>query len=276
MGLADVIPGISGGTIAFITGIYSELIKSINDVGDFLRGSIQKITRNKGSWKQIFTKINFTFFIPLILGIWSAFAVGVLFIPELLQQYPSQIMGLFIGLIIATTALLVFEVKQKNFLVYAVGFIGLLIGFFISQITITTTIPSYLFIFFIGALSICAMILPGISGAYILLMFGQYEFMLNVLRNLTQKYWYFVAFTLGAIIGLLSFSKLLNYLLKKHESKTLMFLAGLMLGAMYGPLKTTTSNLSSDKMLYLVLFVVLGILLVVIIEGIKKRITHTF
>ena len=223
-----------------------------------------------------FKKINFIFFIPLVLGIWSAFAIGVLFIPELLQQYPSQIIGFFTGLIIATTALLVIEVKQKDFLVYSIGFLGLLIGFFISQITITTTIPSYLFIFFVGALSICAMILPGISGAYILLMFGQYEFMLNVLRNLTQKYWYFVAFTSGAIIGLLSFSKLLNYLLSKHESKTLMFLAGLMLGAIYGHIKTTTTNLSGDKILYLVLFVLVGILLVIIIEGIKKRITHKF
>lgn len=276
MGLADVIPGISGGTIAFITGIYYELIKSIKDIGDFLRGSIQKLTQNKGTWKQIFAKINFMFFIPLILGIWSAFAVGVLFIPELLQQYPSQIMGFFTGLVIATTALLILEVKQKNFLVYSMGFMGLLIGFFISQITITTTIPSYLFIFFIGALSICAMILPGISGAYILLMFGQYEFMLTVLRNITQNYWYFVAFTLGAIIGLLSFSKLLNYLLKKHESKTLMFLVGLMLGAMYGPLKATTEDLPGDKIMYLLLFVFLGVLLVVIIEGIKRKITHKF
>lgn len=274
MGLADVIPGISGGTIAFITGIYYEFINSIKKIGDFLKEALEKIFKGKGKWKIIIKKINFKFFIPLILGIWSAFAIGVLFIPALLEKYPSEIMGFFAGLIIATTGVLFLEVKHKTKALYMWTIGGIIAGFLISNIPVVSTKPSYLFILLVGALAISAMILPGISGAYILLILGQYEFMLNVIKNVSQQYLYLIFFSIGAAIGLLSFSKLLNYLLKEHEPQTLMFLAGLMLGAIYSPVQKTIVASTSTQITFLIIFAIAGIILVTAIEYVKKKVTH--
>ncbi len=271
MGIADVIPGISGGTIAFITGIYSELIKSIKDVGDFIKEFFEKILKNRGKWKNIFSKLNFAFFIPLILGIWLAFGIGVHFIPQLIQKYPAQVMGLFSGLIISTAFVMLKEEKNNKPIKYIWTFLGLLSGFFISQLTYASTSPTYFFIFLSGIIAICAMILPGISGAYLLLVLGQYEFMLNAIRHIFSEYLYVLAFSAGCVIGLLSFSNLLNYLLKKHKASTILFLVGLMIGALYGPVKTTLIS-NHDKVFEFAVFLIFGAIIFLIIDFIKLKI----
>lgn len=272
MGIADIIPGVSGGTIAFITGIYARLVSGIKDVGAFIV-SVPKNLKKKKLFSALF-KLDFAFFIPLLFGIGIAFVSGAYFLSGFIDKYPAQVYSFFIGLILSSAVLIFKKIESHKFNEIIFGIIGLATGIIISVIPATSSgvEPSLVFIFFLGMIALCAMILPGISGAYIVLMFGQLKFMYDVVvRDFLEKWPYLLMFGLGGIIGLLSFSRLLSYVLKKHNSKTLYLLTGLMIGAIVGPLRTTIFSLSESTLLVSFAFFVLGAIVVFVVEKFAKK-----
>ncbi|MBD3362073.1 DUF368 domain-containing protein [Candidatus Woesearchaeota archaeon] len=234
MGFSDIIPGVSGGTMALITGIYERLINGIKGLTDFIKPLFKfKIKKSFLSLK----KIDFSLFIPLGLGILIAFGIGSLVIPFLLDNYTPFIYAFFFGLILASVKLVYNRIENSNWLDKSFVLVGFLIAFFIVGLTALNTTPSYLFIFVCGMIAITAMLLPGVSGSFMLLMLGQYKFMLESLRGF--KLGYIASFIVGAVISLIISSRVLAYLLRKHHSKTMWFLIGLMIGALRLPFEKT-------------------------------------
>ncbi|MBN1644865.1 DUF368 domain-containing protein [Candidatus Woesearchaeota archaeon] len=263
MGSADIIPGVSGGTMALITGIYERLITGIKGLTDFIK-PLSKGQLNK-SWKSLL-KIDFKLFIPLGIGILLAFSIGSLIIPHLLDNYTAFIYAFFFGLILASIKLVYKRIEKSNYLDKSFGLIGFIIAFLIVGLTALSTTPSYWFIFICGAIAITAMLLPGVSGSFMLLMLGQYKFMLEALREL--KLGYIACFLVGAVISLIISSRVLYYLLRKHHSKTMWFLVGLMVGALRLPFeKIVYSGIEWNIVsgFFVGLFLVIGVVIVLVV-----------
>ena len=226
MGMCDVIPGVSGGTIALITGIYQRLINAIGCIDprmilSFLRFDKQAILAD-------LKKIDFVFLVVLACGIGLAFFLMSQVITYFLQELPQITYAFFLGLILASCVYLLREItdrKHKYILSFIIGFIVgvLLIGFKPLEIG-----HSPLIIFITGMAALCAMILPGTSGAYITLLFGQYEYMLTSLHNFVFAD--IIVFCVGGFVGLLTFTRILKYLLARYHAIMLYALVGLMLG----------------------------------------------
>ena len=246
MGSADIIPGVSGGTIAFITGIYEQFIfalKSINIrfIYYFFRGIFDKTYRSKA--KESFFSIHFRFLIPLGCGIAVAFLSLANVIGLSLEQIPTYTYAFFFGLILASSVFVYLRHKDvfKPWYFILFVFIGAVISYYIVGLeTIQNTDPSFLVIFISGIISFCAMILPGLSGAFILYLLGQYEFLLNdVLREITHFSFsnalYGITYVLGGLVGLLGFSRIISFLFKKYRMPTLSCILGLMIGALRKP-----------------------------------------
>ena len=267
MGSADIIPGISGGTIALILGIYEELVFSIKSID--LRivpygfaAIFKKEYRKK--IKELFLSIRFDFLVPLLIGIITAFLLLARVISELLLYYRSMIYSFFTGLILASAIVILLRVKRFK----PVYLIHLLAGVSSAYLFLSST-GIYLnhslpVIFLSGVVSICAMILPGISGAFIMVFLGQYEYMITALRNLYLPP--LVTYVVGAFIGIVSFSHILSVLLKKYRGAVLFFLVGLMIGG----LKVPVSKVESINLFTISCFMV-GLLLVIFIEAFAVR-----
>ena len=230
MGISDIIPGISGGTIALITGIYAQLIHSIKDLTH-----IPSLLAKK-EFKKSIDLINFKFFTPLVIGIALAILIGSHIIGYFLDNYSGMVYGFFIGLILVSAHSIMSKLKlnTKNFFFST---IGVLIGLSLGFLAFNLPEPSLMGVFLIGFISISAMILPGISGAYILLILGQYEFIINVVRNFYNEMLNVLSFALGAIIGLAVLSRIISYYYKKHKNNVLSLLVGLKLGALIVPFR---------------------------------------
>tara|TARA_R110001583_G_scaffold8895_2_gene41912 strand:- start:15065 stop:16000 length:936 start_codon:yes stop_codon:yes gene_type:complete len=237
MGAADVVPGVSGGTIAFITGIYEELIESIKSVNLSLIKLLLQF-KLKDFWKAV----NGNFLLSLVLGI----AISVLSIAKLikylLEQHPILIWSFFFGLIVASAIVIAKKITEWKIRSIIAMIVGIGIAYMITEVTPAETTNAYWFLFLSGALAICAMILPGISGAFILLLLGKYEFVLNALSSF--KLDVIAVFGCGAVVGLLSFSNLLSWLLKKYHNMTIALLSGFMIGSLnkVWPWKETAST----------------------------------
>ncbi len=225
MGAADVVPGVSGGTIAFITNIYEELIHSIKIITSALHSKLLK-----GDIKGFWNEINFSFLIPLLAGIGTSIAILSRLVLYLLNTYPIAIWSFFFGLIIASAIVVYRKVKSHNTGVIIAALIGALIAFFITVISPAQTTEAWWFILISGFIAICAMILPGISGSFILLLMGKYEFILNAVREL--NIFIIVLFASGCVLGLAAFSNLLDWMLKKYHDITIAILAGFMIGSL--------------------------------------------
>ncbi|MDQ3394603.1 MAG: DUF368 domain-containing protein [Bacteroidota bacterium] len=225
MGGADVVPGVSGGTIAFITGIYEELLNSIKS---FDLTALRLLL--KFELKKFWQHINGSFLTILLSGIALSLITLSRITIYLLQAYPIQLWSFFFGLIIISAIIVAREITKWKAEVYIAGIIGIAIAFYISIATPAETPTNLGFIFFSGALAICAMILPGISGAFILLIMGKYEYILNALRNF--DFVVILTFILGCVVGLLSFAKVISWLLKNYYNLTIALLAGFMVGSL--------------------------------------------
>lgn len=239
MGTVDIIPGVSGGTMALILKIYDKIINELRLINlDFFRNII------KLKIKRAFAPLDWRFLLSLFLGIIIAIIGLAKIISWALLNYPVYLYSFFFGLIIISAILLL--PKKMKLLSIFFGIIGFIIAWTISSLAPAQSPETYGFIFLSGALAICAMIFPGISGAFILLLLGKYEFMISALKN--PLFWnnalIILVFAGGCLVGLLSFSKLLNYLIKKHYEPTLWLLIGFMLGALnkIWPFKTTIGN----------------------------------
>jgi putative membrane protein len=229
MGSADVIPGVSGGTIALITGVYEELIRALRSIDS---AWVKKILHL--DLKGALAHLHIRFLLSLFVGIGIAIISLARLMNYLLHHYPVFTWSLFFGLIAASILVVSRRVRHWSGRTGISFVAGIVIAAFIVNLIPVTTPDALWFIFLCGVIAICAMILPGISGAFILLILGKYEFITATLKNpfLAQHLVIIVVFCLGCLIGLLSFSRLLNYMLKNFHQLTMAFLTGLMVGSM--------------------------------------------
>ena len=225
MGGADVVPGVSGGTIAFITGIYEELLNSIKSV-DLEALKLLFGLKLKAFWE----KVNGRFLVTLISGIIISLVTLSKLIGFLLANYPIQLWSFFFGLVIISSILVAKEIKKWRAIMVLALIIGTITAFFITKFTPAETPESGWFVFISGAIAICAMILPGISGSFILLILGKYSFIINALNE--RNIQVIVIFGLGCAVGLLSFSRLLSWLLQNYHNLMVAFLSGFMIGSL--------------------------------------------
>lgn len=225
MGAADVVPGVSGGTIAFITGIYTELVDSLRsfDISAFkqlLKGNISDF------WK----KINGNFLLALFSGILiSVFSLARL-MQLLLASYPVLVWSFFFGLVLISGFIVLKKIDHWNFARITSLVIGVVAMILVTTFTPAESTEAYWFIFLSGAIAICAMILPGISGAFILLILGKYQFILQAVSSLDLPV--LAVFGAGVVTGLLSFANLLSWLLKRFHDLTVALLSGFIIGSL--------------------------------------------
>lgn len=225
MGISDLIPGISGGTIALLLGIYKDFISSLKSIN--YKSFIYLVRLD---FKKLNNQLNLCFLLPVFFGILSSIFIFSSLISFLLLDYKVLLFSFFFGLIFFSSIRLISSLKPTSTLDFFTVFVGLVIGlsfFFVSSLSTSNSIFS---IFLAGFIAISAMLLPGISGSYILLILGKYEFMLDSISSFN---WInILIFSLGAISGILSFSKMIHYLLKNYYRSTIFFLSGLMMGAL--------------------------------------------
>ena len=238
MGVADVVPGVSGGTIAFISGIYEELLTSISNVNFDLLKTLKK-EGFKVAWKQL----NGAFLASLFLGIFISIVSLAKTIKYLLENEPILLWSFFFGLVVASIIFIGKQVENWNYKFLFLAMFGVAFGYIITIASSTTlTEINYLFLVFAGAIASCAMILPGISGSYILLLMGVYPVVMTAITH--RDFTIISAIGIGVILGLLLFSRLLKWLFKKYKNQMLVVLTGLMLGSLnkVWPWKTTIST----------------------------------
>lgn len=225
MGAADVVPGVSGGTIAFIVGIYEELINSIKSV-------------NIESLKLLFTlkigaflkAVNAPFLIAVLTGIAISVVSLARVITYMLEHHTILVWSLFFGLIIASVHSVSKEVKRWGVSRVIAAAIGTGIAAYITMATPANTPETPLFIFLCGAIAICAMILPGISGSFILLLMGKYHYIMEAIKGFDIGI--IALFAAGAAIGIVLFSNILSFLFRKFHDITIALLAGFMVGSL--------------------------------------------
>lgn len=291
MGAADVVPGVSGGTIAFISGIYDELIHSIKSV-DLQAIQLLAKFRFNDFWK----KVNGSFLISLLSGIAvSIFSLAKLML-YLLSNHPILIWSFFFGLILISTPLVLRE-KKKWTVSSIVSFLaGVVIAYTITVISPSQTPEELWFVYLSGAIAICAMILPGISGAFILVLLKKYQFIMMALTEF--RLIIIIVFALGSITGLLTFSRVLSWIFSKYHSIAVALLGGFMLGSLNKvwpwrkPLEYITNSKGEQTVAYdesilpwnylsetgkdpqlfqAILMMALGVFLIVMIEKIALR-----
>ena len=267
MGSADIVPGVSGGTIALITGIYAHLVEAISNIKfGFIKPLFKADFR--GFWNQMLEEIDFKFFIPLVLGIGIAFLTLAKVVTYCMDVYTALTYSFFLGLIIASAVILFRKLNEINLKNILFAIIGAVLTFIFVSMNPIAANHSLIVIFISGMIAICAMILPGISGSFLLLLLGQYKYMLNALHQL--HFTEIIVFVIGALIGILGFSRILNYLLKNHEEITMAFLIGVMLGSLKVPAGEIISSVSV-KMSGLLPCVIVAIIAFAIIIFLETR-----
>lgn len=228
MGAADVVPGVSGGTMAFILGIYTRLIDAIKSFDAVCVGALLRF-----DFKRALSRPHFAFLIPLGLGIVSAIAffTRIVPIPALLRSHPEQVYGLFFGLVVGSVVVLLRDLgwRSRAELLWLAA--GIVIGGAIVTAVPTTTPDDWWFITFSGAIAICAMVLPGISGSFILLIMGKYATVLDGIGHLDITI--IAPFALGAMLGLIAFTRALSWLLHRFERAMLLVICGFLVASLW-------------------------------------------
>lgn len=263
MGFCDIIPGVSGGTIAFITGIYERLMNAVAKIDkQFLKYIF------KGEIKKAYKRIDASFLIVLFLGIGIAIVLGSRLMSYLLENYFAYTISLFIGLILASAKVMAKEVNaHKKYALYSI--IGLIIGVLFAYIIPLNITPNPFYIFVGGIFGIAAMFLPGISGAFILLIMGLYKHMIYAIKIFDIVT--IIVFLLGAVLGALTISRIINYLFKHHRNATFYFLIGLVIGATWVPIQQVLHvDLSTIQILISMVCLVIGFIVVELISRLKN------
>lgn len=249
MGAANVIPGVSGGTIALITNIYEELIDSLKS---FNLNAFQLLV--KGQLQALHSQLNLNFLVPIILGIVvSILSLAKLF-DYLLIEFPAHTWAYFFGLVLASVYYVGLKVKEWNWKIILILILGTIIALTISFVSPSPTEDSsYFYIFICGLIGICGMILPGLSGSYILMLMGNYHLLMvksinsisefvqalasgNLTTFLTSPNFelliYFIIFLIGSVVGLISFSNIISWVFNKYHDATLALLTGFVFGSL--------------------------------------------
>jgi len=289
MGAADVVPGVSGGTIAFISGIYEELIDTLNNINFSLLKHLKQ-EGIKSTWK----KANGSFLIALLSGVFVSVISLAKGVEWLLEHQPILLWAFFFGLVLASIIYVGKQIKTtpSDIKLFLAMTIGAVVAYLITTLNPAETSDTNLFLFFAGALAICAMILPGISGAFILVIIGAYSPVLEALNTRDIKTILIIG--AGAVIGLLSFSKLLKWLFEKYHRLTLAVITGFMIGSLnkIWPWKETLTFRTNSKgvqvplneesispfnfdgdpqLLQAITLMVFGILIILILEKISAK-----
>jgi putative membrane protein len=225
MGAADAVPGVSGGTIAFISGIYEELISTISGINLSLFKTLKK-EGISAFWKQL----NGNFILSLLAGILVSYLTFMRIAKYLIENHPILIWSFFFGLIVASIFFVGRQIKTWNFPIFIGLILGTLAAYFITTLPSMASNEHPLFLFFAGALAICAMILPGISGSFILVILGAYKTLSDALHDFDLKR--VALFAFGALVGILSFSHVLKWLFKYYHNITLALLTGFIFGSL--------------------------------------------
>ncbi len=273
MGAADSVPGVSGGTMALIAGIYERLLGSI---GEGARALVAIARFDGEALRARLRSVEWTLLIPLLAGIVTALVVASRFILQALDRYPQQSLGLFLGLVAASLAIPWRRMSAPLPRSVAIIVLAAIPAFVLSGLPSgVIEAPSTVEVFFGAMVAICAMILPGVSGAFLLKVIGIYEPTLQALRDLDLAY--VVTFVLGAVIGLGTFAVVLVRLLAHRHDGTMAVLIGLMAGSLRAlwPWQTEDRGLSlpaeGQPVLSVVTAVVVGVIAVTLIERIGRR-----
>jgi putative membrane protein len=224
MGAADIVPGVSGGSIALITGIYEKLLDSIKSID---KHAVKLLYRFQ--WKAFWAHVNGSFLLTLLLGIFTSIFTIARLITYLIQNHPIAIWSFFCGLIIISAIIILRDIKTWSFWVVFALVAGAILAYFITELPPINSPDSLSFTFVAGAIAICAMILPGISGSFLLLIMGQYQRILEAVND--KNILVLGVFGMGCVLGLLTFSRLISWLLKKFHALTIAILSGFMLGS---------------------------------------------
>lgn len=233
MGMAEVVPGVSGGTIAFITGIYEELLNTIKGITP----NKLAILKNDG-FAAFWKAINGTFILFLLGGMASGLVLGVFTIAKFLEHYPILVWSFFFGLIVASVLYVGKQIAKWTVLEIALLLSSAAISYVITVISPSQGPQALWFVFIAGFIAICALMLPGISGSFLLLLMGMYQFIVtdNVKALLsdfnTESLVIVIVFALGCLSGLLTFSRVLSWTFKKYKFPTLAALTGFLLGSL--------------------------------------------
>lgn len=242
MGAADVVPGVSGGTIAFIVGIYEELLNSIKSI-NFESLKLLFTGKIAAFWKAV----NANFLLAIVSGIAiSIFSLAKL-ITYLLIAHPILVWSFFFGLVLASTWFVSKDIQKWNWKTVTCFIIGAIIAFYITVATPAETPTNLLFIFLCGSIAICAMILPGISGSFILVLLGKYYYIMEAVKTFNVPV--MLVFICGAALGITTFSRVLSYTLQRFHDITIAVLAGFMLGSLnkVWPWKETIETYINSK-----------------------------
>lgn len=225
MGAADIVPGVSGGTIAFITGIYERLIQAIRG---FLPSLIQ-LLRDR-DWRQFQVRSDLVFLLVLLAGILSSIAALARLVSWLLLHHPIPLWSAFFGLILASVVLVQGQIKRKTAPLLLPLMLGAFLAWWVTSLSPAALSPTLFNAFISGCLAICAMILPGISGSFILVMLGSYGFVLDAVTGMNVQV--LGVFAMGCVVGLLSVAQVLGWAFERFHDVTLAFLTGVMIGAL--------------------------------------------
>lgn len=225
MGAADVVPGVSGGSIALIAGIYERLLDSIKSVDKTALGFLLKF-EIKNLWNHIDASFLFTLLAGIMTSIFSLSKV----ITYLMDYHPIPLWSFFCGLIIISAILILKDIQRWTFGVVLALIIGTVVAYWITSLPPTTTPNTLWFTFVAGAIAICAMILPGISGSFLLLVMGQYERIIGAVNE--KDFLIIIVFGSGCLVGILAFSRVVSYLLKHYHAVTIGVLSGFMVGSL--------------------------------------------
>ena len=226
MGAANVIPGVSGGTIALLTGIFSRLVNCLNSLMEI---STWK-TLFKGDFKGFWEKVDGRFLLALAIGVLvSVFSLAKL-MEYVLHVHPVQTWGFFFGMIAASATVMLLDVKNWKWKDVCWAVLGAILGITICTLSPTQTTDDMWFIFVCGAIAICTMILPGVSGSFILLIFGKYDYIMSAVSSLNWPV--LIVFGVGCVVGILAFSKFLHWMLVKFERQTMLVLVGFVIGSL--------------------------------------------
>ena len=226
MGAANVVPGVSGGTIALVSGIYEELVDSLNSI--MSPGPWKKLL--KGEFKAFWEDIHGRFLLWLAVGvIISIFSLAKLVEHEL-EYHPILVWAFFFGLILASAFFMLRDIKDWKAKDVLVTIVGAVLGLVVCTLSPTTTPDDAWFVFICGAIAICTMILPGISGSFILVILGKYDYIMGAVSEMNIPV--LIIFALGCAVGILAFAKLLHWLLGKWERQTMLVLVGFVIGSL--------------------------------------------
>ena len=274
MGSADAVPGVSGGTMALIMGIYEQLLAAISSGFRMILGA----ATGKGTdARNHFRAIDWGFILPLVTGIAIAIGIASIFVPDLLESYPIESKALFLGLVGASLAVPWSRITAPGSPAVLTALAFAVPAFILSGLPSgTIDDPALPIVFAAAAVAICAMILPGVSGSFLLLVLGMYEPTLEAVRNLDLSY--VLVFTIGAIVGLGSFATLLRRLLLRHHDRTMAALVGLMLGSLRAlwPWQTVERELlrPGDNVIGAIALVAIGFVIVTVIQRSGSRSRH--